>query len=326
MFDPIRNSSFGIRYSILMWLVLGLMLIPASAQETQGKFKRLILKDGSYELITQYEIRGDRVRYYSSERNDWEELPYALVDWPATEKFAEQAAHQSSERKTEEPDETAAERREEEAHQPPVAPGLRLPSSFGVYLLDLYQNMPELNRLVQNGADLNKNTKGNILRGVINPISGPRQTVELKGLHAGIQSHALSPSIYLSIDPEDPLTGYDSRTAKDHLCIVRCREKNGNRVVVAISIALYGKMKQQADYVETKVEPVSEYWVKIIPGSPLKPGEYALVEFDDKAGMNAFVWDFGVDPAAPPNPATMRSNPGKSEPVLIQKSPKKTNP
>src|SRR5437867_5072008 len=53
------------------------------AQE-QPKVRRLILKDGSYESISKYEIRGDRVRYLSSERHEWEDVPSSLVDWPAT--------------------------------------------------------------------------------------------------------------------------------------------------------------------------------------------------------------------------------------------------
>src|SRR5579863_483084 len=65
---------------------------PAFAQDSPGKdapntSHRLILKDGSYQVVSKYEIHGDRVRYMSAERDEWEELPSALVDWPATEKF-----------------------------------------------------------------------------------------------------------------------------------------------------------------------------------------------------------------------------------------------
>jgi hypothetical protein len=307
-------------------LLFCLLLVVSSAAQQGGKFKRLILTDGSYELISQYQVRGDRVRYFSSERNEWEEIPYSLVDWDATGKFAGQAVRETSERKDEALQRAAIERMEDEAHAPLVAPGIRLPSPDGIYLLDVFQSIPELNPLVQNGADLNKNTGRNILRGVLNPIAGPRQTIELKGLHARIQAHVLLPMIFFPMDPGDSSAGYSSATAKDHIRIVRCGEKKGNRVVAALDIAIYGKVQQRADYIEVKVEPISDYWLKISPSIPLKPGEYALVEFDGKGSMNQFVWDFGVNPAAPQNPAAVQPTPNRDEPVLIRKPKKNINP
>ena len=40
-----------------------------------GRNHRLILKDGSYQMVRDYQIVGDRVRYLSQERGEWEELP-----------------------------------------------------------------------------------------------------------------------------------------------------------------------------------------------------------------------------------------------------------
>jgi hypothetical protein len=50
------------------------------------KGKKLVLKDGSFQIVREYQQQGDRVRYYSVERSDWEEIPAALVDWDATKK------------------------------------------------------------------------------------------------------------------------------------------------------------------------------------------------------------------------------------------------
>ena len=57
-----------------------------------GRNHRLILKDGSYQMVRDYQIVGDRVRYLSQERGDWEELPANLVDWDATRKWEKEHA------------------------------------------------------------------------------------------------------------------------------------------------------------------------------------------------------------------------------------------
>src|SRR5580700_7136339 len=87
-------KSFSARTGILATLTIALVFfcparfamaqLPAPAQ-TQAR--RLILKDGSYQSVTKYEVHGERVRYFSAERGEWEEVPNSLVDWDATEKF-----------------------------------------------------------------------------------------------------------------------------------------------------------------------------------------------------------------------------------------------
>ena len=59
---------------------------PASYAAPLPRGKKLILTDGSFQIVREYERQGDRVRYYSVERSAWEEIPADTVNWAATEK------------------------------------------------------------------------------------------------------------------------------------------------------------------------------------------------------------------------------------------------
>lgn len=298
-------------------MALILAALPASAQQNP---ERLILKDGSYQSVTKWEVQGNRVRYYSAERYTWEELPKDLVDWPATNKYNEE---RKSERNAA-VGELAKASEVDELDTPTVAPGLRLPDGGGVFLLDNFHNEPQLIELEQAGGEVNKHMGRNILRAAVNPLAlSSKQTVEIKGLHAKTEAHLDQPSIYVGVDSEDqkPNQPQDAASALNQASashggtgvaqqnnpnaerygIVRMEKTKDGRVIGNLNIAIYGKVSQKENWVKTTSTPIGPNWLKITPAEPLAAGEYALVEILNKSEINLYVWDFGVDPNAPAN-------------------------
>ena len=325
------NSRIG-RADARWILILGLTvlcLLSALPAPAQNQARRLILKDGSYQSVTKYEIHGERVRYFSAERGEWEEVPKALIDWDATDKFEQGRLQGKLAPEAVELDkELEAERKAEQARSPQVAPGLRLPDEGGIFLLDTYENQPQLAELQQSGSELGKNTKSNILRAAINPLAGVKQTIELPGTHAKVQSHTTVPSLYINIDANEGApasvqasTGEPSPLApsnSDRFKVIRVDVKGGKRVAGAIKIAVTGKMKADERFVAATVTTMTGGWVKLTPTEPLAAGEYAVAEMLGKEGMNLYVWDFGVNPAAPANPFTWRPDPTEAQPKTDQ--------
>jgi hypothetical protein len=312
---------------LLLTTFFGLLMFPAPAQQLA---KRLILKDGSYQLATKWEVKGDRVRYLSAERDEWEELPNSLVDWAATDKFEkDRAAGVPAPEAIALDKEFEAERRAEVAKTPEVAPGLHLPEDGGMLLLDTFQTQPQLVPLQQNVGEINRNTKKNMLRAAIIPIPivGSKQTIELEGPHASVQAHATLPAIYVNLDQEqgpnaslqqaEPTQSGPQQPEQpwDRYQIVRVQAKNSKRIVGDIKISPRGKTTQQQNLVPTDSRRLSGGWVKVTPAAALEPGEYAVVEMLGKDGMNTYVWDFGVNPSAPANAGALNPEPRAVQPA-----------
>ncbi|HYX69702.1 MAG TPA: hypothetical protein VE825_11255 [Terriglobales bacterium] len=323
---------------VLLALACALVLLALMAAGAGQRVKRLILKDGTYQMATEWEVKGDRLRYYSAERGEWEELPNSLVDWPATEQWEKDHPLGAVSRETIAASaEDEAERQADEAKSPEVAPGLKLPDTGGVFLLDAFQRQEELAEVAQNGGQINANRGGNILRAVVNPFSGPKQSIELPGAHARVQSHLLQPALFVNVEetkdegddtaaakpakPEKPLTG------GERFRIIRAESKKGVRVIGNLKVALTGKVSEQQSFVAVTAEALTGGWYKITPAAPLPAGEYALVEMLGPREMNLYVWDFGVDPNAPENgsawkPASAGPTPPPAEKPALEKRPK----
>lgn len=303
------NGKF--RWTALVAALLWLVLLPTAGRAQLSN--RLILKDGSYQSASKWEVRGDRVRYFSSERNEWEEIPTSLVDWKATEDFGKQRESQRSLDLKEAEEEDLPERASVLAAMPTVAPGIQLPNSGGVFVLDNYNAQPELVQLTQNGGELNRQSGRNILRQAINPLAGAKQSVELAGEHAQVQVHTAHPTLFVDIDQASEA---NSIPLDERFRIAKLDPKKGSRVIGNLKVELTGKVSQQKSLVALAAEKLGN-WVKLTPQRPLPPGEYALVEMLSPKEMNLFVWDFGVNPTAPQNPATWkpapRPSPGATE-------------
>ncbi|MGB8031165.1 MAG: hypothetical protein WCF30_16060 [Terracidiphilus sp.] len=300
-----------------------------------GRNLRLILKDGSYQMVRDYQIVGERVRYLSQERDEWEELPKDLVDWDATNKWAREHADLANENASPAMKEAAdidaeesEERSDEKARMPQVAPGVELPDEDGVYVLDTYHGTPELVEL--RATDLSLNTKNRKGIAVLNPLATQRASLELEGANARVHLHVNDPAIYLSLGVADqtepvlthPLTvdtggakavnggKHGAHSAQSGFVIVRVDERQAMRIVGAIHVSPTGTVTQDEDTIPTKAEVLpGKHWLKIEPAQALTIGEYALVEIISPSDISESVWDFRVDPR-------LGDNPGSIGPIL----------
>ncbi len=296
---------------------------------------RLILKDGTYQLVRKYNIAGDRVRFLSLERGDWEEIPIDLVDWKATEKWErDHAGPYSGSSAGEEPSpamkeaaevdkEEAEERALMKAQMPEVAPGLELPNQDSVFVLDTFQGTPELVELTPN--DLNIDNKAHKGLQVLNPLAMSKMNLQLNGQHAKVHIHVNDPTLYVSLGVVDnkesvlshamtvdtgranAVTGErGAHSDKSGFAIVRLDERRALRYVGAIKVSPLGKISQEENVIPIKIEVLpGKHWLHIQPEQKLLIGEYALVEIISPSEINQSVWDFSVNPATPHNPGSI---------------------
>ena len=269
--------------------------------------KKLVLKDGSFQLVRDYARNGERVRYLSAERGEWEEIPASLVDWEATAKAA--AAEQSEE------DALAKKIHAQEQAQKietvmdvdaslQVAPGVFLPPGEGMFLIDGKYVM----HLEQVGSQI-KTDKKQFLKQVLSPIPivPSKRNVQIPGSHATIRVSNSQAEFYLREAPPDPeratpiLKSSRPGESGPEVELVRATVKGSSRQLESIR-SLFGEdLEQKRTTISIQRWEVARTVFRFTLSEPLPPGEYALAEILPD-GMNMYVWDFGVDPAKDAKP------------------------
>ena len=307
---------------VLVLLLSSVAVCPSG--RAQAPNQRLVLKDGTYQVVTKYQKVGDRVRYFSAERGQWEELPASLVDWAATESWAKDHKPGAEPVSPAVPEAAAIDKEEQHARArtPDVSPGLRLPDQDGIWALDTFHDQPELVALTQNSGGVNRETSHNVLRSALNPLGGIQQSVQIPGAESKVKLHVNDPAFYVSIVGVDDNEADSSavtvetggtasvkeknpfNSSNSQYAIVRVRSnfKKDYRVVSGIKIGVGGKVTQTEDVIPTAVQVLpGNRWIRLTAKEPLTIGDYALMEVLGPGEVNLSVWDFRIDPQGPDN-------------------------
>lgn len=259
--------------------------------------KKLILKDGSHQVVREWELRrdpsgkgDDRIRYYSSERSRWEELPASLVDFAAMRK-AEQAAATRDAELEQKIEDSRTEQLIGEIDVDSsleVAPGLFLPEDVGLFVLDTSDGRPVILPLTQVGAEA-KRDKGRLLTQILVPIPviPGRHRVNVAGKQAVLRLTNPSPEFYVrTADRREP-----------EMELIRAKVKDDKREIEVINTYVTGDKIEQRNTVSVQRWQVARGVYRLTMSRALEPGEYVLAEVLPGDGLNLYVWDFGIDAA-----------------------------
>ena len=277
---------------------------PAANRFSRGQ--KLVLKDGNFQVVRSYERHGERVRYFSVERNDWEEIPAALVDWEATEKAraADEKAEASLVKRVQAQEQAQKVTTVIDVDASlPVGQGAFLPSGEGMFVVE----GKSVTRLEQVGAQTRRDRK-RALEQVISPVPiiPSKHNVEIPGAKAKIRVNTVTgpPEFYLrevAPDPDNPTTVWQSSrqgVGGPEVELVRATVKGNVRRLKALRSLMGQQISAESTTVAVQRWEIAKDVYRFTLSEPLPPGEYALAEILPD-GMNVFVWDFGVDTQEP---------------------------
>jgi len=262
--------------------------------------KKLVLKDGTFQIAREYQRSGERVRYFSAERGDWEEIPAAMVDWDATAK-AEAAATKNEDAflKTvhHEQAELAAEMPRDVDASLPVAPGIFLPPGEGMFVVEGKSVTP----LNQVSADI-RNDRKQRLKQVLSPVPiiPSKRNIEIPGAQAARRINSERPEFYLREPAPDPdavsTIKKSSRPGEQgpEIELVRLTVKGGKRQIESIRSMFGQDISEDRNSVSMQRWDVAKDVYRFTLSQELSGGEYAFAEILPD-GVNLYVWDFGVD-------------------------------
>ena len=252
--------------AVLLFLLAAVLLF--------GETFKLYLKDGNYHLVREYQVLPDRIRYYSTERSQWEEIPKTLVDLDKTEREHKAKERQATREVREEDEEESAERAlRHEIESIPMDPGAYYKAGDQIKALprpDTQVITDKKRHLIQLASPV--------------PLIPGKATVVIKGDHSTFVVSEDRPDFYLRLAKEE------------RFGIVSLTPKKNTRIVENISIIPVAKQAvEDRKQMDTFEQELASGLYRVWPEKPLTPGEYALVEYADTGDVNdveLMVWDF----------------------------------
>lgn len=234
---------------------------------------RLYMKDGGFQIVREYQVEGDRVKFYSVERGEWEEIPAALVDLKRSE--TEGAAKKETiDRQAKEISEEDAARRELQKEI------LKIPQDAGVYQLE--NDQLRIFKLVDASV---KNNKGRIFLKYLSPVP----LVPGKSTLETVNDHSEN------IVKEDRPEFYIQLARLDSFGIVKLTSKGGVRIIERITIEpVTNEVAEERASVQIFTKQLTDNGLyKIWPQEPLEKGEYAVIEYTE-GKVDGRIWDFRI--------------------------------
>jgi hypothetical protein len=252
--------------------------------ETIPKGKRLVLKDGTFQVAREYSVDGDRVRYWSVERSQWEEIPASLVDWDATHKGeAEQATRDADLKAKIRASNMARLTKDIDVDRSlEVKPDLFLPDAIGFYALDRDKQIREMK---QSTAEV-KISAGREAERIMSGVAmiPEKKFMDIPGERAAMRLKTAEPEFFFRpADQREP-----------RFRLLRAHVKGGHRIIDDFTVNIVGQENHKATDIEIQTWTPATGVFRYTMDQRLEPGEYAFVEMTDE-GINGFVWDFGID-------------------------------